>query len=196
MSLKTKFLGSAGIALFAGYLMGVVGGLYLNTIGSYLLSAVFVSGVGVLWLLREWRRLITDPAEALVRQVQVIREGAWTRPLPVAQSGEIGEITAAINELGHDGMSTAHRCAANSRVAAASLIENKVGRRLNLAAEHLASVATLLALCRDYQQPIPEAAIRNLELAIKDLREIAPQMKQEFEREWESREVQHSVASG
>ncbi|MGE5570213.1 MAG: HAMP domain-containing protein [Rhodospirillales bacterium] len=196
MSLKTKFLASAGIALFAAYLMGVVGGLYLNTVGSYLLSAVFVSAAGILLLLREWKRWITDPVEALVRHVQVIRGGTWPRPLPVAQSGEIGEITAAINELGHEWTSTAHRCAANSKLAAAALIENRVGRRLNLAAEHLASIVTLLALCRDYKQPIPEAAIRNLELAIKDLREIAPQMKKEFEREWESREVQHSVASG
>ncbi len=182
-NLKTKFLAAAGAALVGSYVLGVLSGRYLGTAAAAV-AGVIAWAVLVLWLRRVWRRAVTLPVQTLLDHIQVMRRGTWTNPLPLTHSGEIGELTAAINDLGQDLTAAAHQFAMASKLAAVAMIENRIGRRLALAAEHLSSIVTLLTLSRDYQQPIPEAAIRNLELAVKDLRKIESDCKKEFEREF------------
>lgn len=47
-----------------------------------------------------------------------------------------------------------------------------LGRELSLASEHLHSIRLLLEISQSHQQPIPTAALRNLELVSKHLLEI------------------------
>jgi HAMP domain-containing protein len=183
--LKTSLVSGAGPLLAACYGLGALSGQYLGPAAAMILG-IIVCTVLLLVLRRAWRRAVTVPVETLLDHIRIMRRGTWTRALPVPQSGEIGRLAAAINDLGEDLTFAAYQFATTSKLAAVAMIENRVGRRLNLAAEHLASIVTLLTMSRDYRQPIPEAAIRNLELAMKDLREIEAECKKEFEREFRS----------
>lgn len=49
-------------------------------------------------------------------------------------------------------------------------------RDLSLAVEHLTSIHCLLEIAREYQQPIPTAALKNLELVSKNLGDVLRQI--------------------
>ncbi len=191
-NLKAKFLSCAGVGLAGCYTLGVLSGRYLS-VPATLILGVLIAAALILLLRELWRRSVTAPVRDLLDHIQVMRRGTWTEPLPVRQSGEIGDLTAAVNDLGADLTLAAHQFATTSRLAAVAIIETRIGRRLNLATEHLASIVTLLTLSRDYHQPIPEAAIRNLELAMKDLREIQTECKDVFEREFRNQSHDRSA---
>lgn len=52
------------------------------------------------------------------------------------------------------------------------LLRDTLRRDLSLAAEHVHSIRWLLAIAREHQQPIPTAALKNLELVTKSLCEM------------------------
>lgn len=56
-----------------------------------------------------------------------------------------------------------------------------LGRELSLAAEHVQSIRLLLEISRSHQQPIPGAALRNLELVSKHLLDIRRRVDPEAE---------------
>lgn len=57
------------------------------------------------------------------------------------------------------------------------LVADTLGRDLSLAAEHLRSIRCLLEIAREHRQPIPAAALTNLELVTRSLGEMQRQIR-------------------
>ena len=51
-------------------------------------------------------------------------------------------------------------------------LRTALSRELTLAAEHVQSIWWLLEIARQHQQPIPRAALTNLDLTLRHLREV------------------------
>jgi hypothetical protein len=52
----------------------------------------------------------------------------------------------------------------------------RLSGQLKLAAEHADSIRTLIEICQAHEQPIPRAALQNLELVSKHLRQMERQL--------------------
>jgi len=134
-----------------------------------------------------WHRLIALPLRDVLNHMNLMGRGTWTKPVPVRRSDEIGELTAALNQLGQELTRAVQQFTNASTLAAVALIAQREGRRIALAREHILSVITLLGVAREYRQEVPEAALRNLELVAKDLTEMQAGLQAGFQQELRDR---------
>lgn len=136
--------------------------------------------VSVLLLNALWYRMVLRPLNRVLSHVNIMKRGTWENPIPVHRDDEVGQLVEAFNDLGKQLTLTVHQYAAASKLAALSLIGQRMIRRIRLAAEHMESTGTLLKVTRSHRQSVPNSAITNLEMAARDLRELEVEFEMEF----------------
>lgn len=129
-----------------------------------------------------WYRMVLAPIQVLLWHINLMKRGTWTKPIPIRRNDEIGEIIQAYNDLGQELAFTVEQYSNASKLAALSLIGQRLIRKVKLAADHIASLTVLLTVAKEHDQPVPDAALRNLELAAKDLNSIEAEFEAQFER--------------
>ncbi len=132
-----------------------------------------------------WYRLVLRPVRRLLSHINVMRRGTWSQPIPVDRDDEIGQLTRAFNGLGEELTRAVHQFGATSKLSALALIGNRIVRRVRLSKEHAEGVSGLLEVARQYGQPVPEAAVRNLRFVSKTLQEIETEFAADFDRQFD-----------
>jgi len=150
-----------------------------------LVYAGITVAVAVVILNALWYSLVLQPLHLLLHHVNVMKRGTWTYPIPLRRNDELGEIIKAFNELGGALMFTAHQYANASKLAALSLIGQRLVRRAKLAADTISSTAALLAVAKRHGQPMPESALRNLEIAARDLQGLQTDFEAQFHEQYQ-----------
>jgi methyl-accepting chemotaxis protein len=141
--------------------------------------------VSVVILNSLWYSMLLQPLHLLVRHINIMKRGTWTCPIPLKRKDEFGDIIRAFNELGTTLTLVAHQYANASKLAALSLIGQRLVRRTKLAADHVSSIAVLLDVAREHGQRVPDSAIGNLELTAKDLRGLQAEFEAQFQEQYE-----------
>jgi methyl-accepting chemotaxis protein len=141
--------------------------------------------VSVVILNALWYSMLLQPLHILVRHINVMKRGTWTYPIPLKRKDEFGEIIHAFNELGTALTLVAHQYANASKLAALSLIGQRLVRRTKLAADNVSNIAVLLRVVREHGQRVPDSAIGNLELAAKDLLALQSEFEAQFQEQYE-----------
>lgn len=154
--------------------------LFKSVTAVRLIHAVATIFVSVLLLNALWYRMVLRPLNRLLSHVNIMKRGTWESPIPVHRHDEIGQLVEAFNDLGKQLTLTVHQYAAASKLAALSLIGQRMIRRVQLAAEHMESTGTLLRVTRSHHQAVPNSAITNLEMAARDLRDLETEFETEF----------------
>ena len=149
---------------------------------------VLHAGVTVLALIAVlnvlWSRLFVSPLRRLLDQIRIMGLGTWTSAVPVLRDDELGELTRAFNHLGLQLSTTVHDFATTSRLSAMALLGHQIVRRIALTGDHLAAIRAVLDTAAQNGQRVPEAAIHNLDTAIRNLGEVSARFEAEFDREF------------
>ncbi len=145
-----------------------------------LIHAVATVLVSVLLLNALWYKMMLRPLNRLLSHVNIMKRGTWENPIPVRRDDEMGQLVEAFNDLGKQLTLTVHQYAAASKLAALSLIGQRMIRRIRLAADHMENTGTLLEVSRSHGLSVPGSAIKNLELAARDLRDLETEFEIEF----------------
>lgn len=157
-------------------------GLFRNLRLLSVLHAVLtvLLAAGLLNLL--WYRLVLKPIRALLSHINILGRGTWTGRIPVDRNDEIGQLAQAFNRLGEELTITVHQFGATSKLSALALIGNRIVRRVRLSKDHAEAVSGLLEVSKQYGQPVPDAAVRNLRFVSKTLGEIEADFTADLER--------------
>jgi hypothetical protein len=113
----------------------------------------------IVWATLNW------PAAALISLVAAIAGVRLWRGQVAMRAGEM-----PADEKG--GAATTQDVTDTAAPDMGALINETLRRDLSLAAEHVHSIRWLLEIARDHQQPIPTAALKNLEMVSKHLSEM------------------------
>lgn len=132
-----------------------------------------------------WRSLVVSRIKLLLNHINVMKRGTWTSPIPVQRQDEIGELTAALNELGPQLSLSVHQYAGASKLSVLALIGSRLVRRAKLAADHVTSIRALLEVTQKNQQKIPEVVFTNLNLVAKDLHQLEVDFDSQFSAEFQ-----------
>lgn len=132
-----------------------------------------------------WRSLVVERLKLLLNHINIMKRGTWTNPIPVRRRDEIGELTAALNELGPQLSLSVHQYAGASKLSVLALIGSRIVRRAKLAAEQVTSIKALLEGVRKNQQPVPDVVITNLTLVAKDLQQLEADFDTQFSAEFQ-----------
>jgi HAMP domain-containing protein len=134
---------------------------------------------------RSWRNLVVARLKLLLNHINIMKRGTWTNPIPERRQDEIGELTAALNELGPQLTLSVHQYAGASKLSALALMGSRFVRRAKLAADHVTSIRALLDLAQKNKQPIPEVVFTNLNLVAKDLQQLEAEFDTQFSAEFQ-----------
>lgn len=149
-----------------------------------LVYAGLTVAVAVVILNALWYSMVLQPLHVLLHHVNVMKRGTWSYPIPLTRKDELGEIIRAFNELGAAFTLTTLQYANASKLAALSLIGQRLVRKATLAADTIASIAALLSVTKQHSQQMPDSAIRNLELTAKDLRGLQADFEAQFDEQY------------
>ncbi len=136
-----------------------------------------------------WSRTVLRPLTDLLRHINYMRRGNWGTPVPVRSKDEIGELTAAFNELGGQLTLTAHQFGSISKLSALVLLGNSLVKRVTSAADLVRAAVTASNRHSGIGEPAADPDLARLQLAVKLLEEIPLLFDAEFQRELS----QHSV---
>jgi|SRR6185312_5937005 len=134
---------------------------------------------------RSWRSLVVARLKLLLNHINIMKRGTWINPIPVRRRDEIGELTAALNELGPQLSMSVQQYAGASKLSVLALIGNRFVRRAKLAAEHVTSIRALLEVARKNEQKIPDVVFTNLNLVAKDLQQLEAEFDSQFSAEFQ-----------
>jgi HAMP domain-containing protein len=132
-----------------------------------------------------WRSLVVARLKLLLNHINVMKRGTWTNPIPVRRQDEIGELTAALNELGPQLSFSIHQHAGASKLSVLALLGSRFVRRAKLAADHVTSIRALLETARKNDGKIPDAVFTNLNLVAKDLKQLEAEFDTQFSAEFQ-----------
>src|SRR3954452_21019690 len=108
----------------------------LHAAGTLLLAVAILNLV--------WYRVIYRPIRQLLSHMNVVGRGSWTQSLPVERNDEIGELTAAFNDLGRQLASTFRHINSSSKLSAMALIGGRVAREVAAVRVRIAGSARVL----------------------------------------------------
>jgi signal transduction histidine kinase len=133
---------------------------------------------------RSWRSLVMARLKLLLTHINIMKRGTWTNAIPIRHKDEIGELTAAFNELGPQLSLSVQQYAGASKLSVLALLGSRFVRRTKLAADHVTSIRAMLEAARKNNQPIPEAVFTNLNLVAKDLHQLETDFDTQFSAEF------------
>ena len=96
---------------------------------------------------------------------------------------EHGNFTEVSDPHGGQATSAAWQSTAASNSAAMAHFGQSVIVRVTLARDHVLAIAAMLAVSKQRQEEVPEAALRNLEVVAQDLKDTQAQFKSQFLRQ-------------
>jgi HAMP domain-containing protein len=105
-------------------------------------AGTLVLAVAILNLV--WYRVIYRPIRQLLAHINVVGRGTWTHALPVERNDEIGELTAAFNDLGRQLTSTFQHINSSSKLAAMALLGGRLRREVEAVRVRIAGSARVL----------------------------------------------------
>jgi HAMP domain-containing protein len=105
-------------------------------------AGTLVLAVAVLNLV--WYRVIFRPIRQLLSHMNVVGRGTWTHALPVERNDEIGELTAAFNDLGRQLTSTFRHINSSSKLSAMALLGGRLAREVSEVRVRIAGSARVL----------------------------------------------------
>jgi methyl-accepting chemotaxis protein len=147
-----------------------------------LLHAFLTLIISVALLNYVWYRVIYRPVGRLLGQINIMGRGTWKSALPVHRNDEIGQLTAAFNELGEQLTSTFRSINSSSKLSALALVGNRLIREINTARAEL--LATTHDLQRNDQDPVSrQAALSSLLATYSRLKQLETQFQIDFDRE-------------
>lgn len=127
-----------------------------------------------------WRRTVLGPLTELLRHINYMRRGNWHTAVPVRSRDEIGELTAAFNDLGGQLTMTVHQFAATSKLSGMALLGQSLARKAVAAADLIRASEPNVG---SREVCVDDANRARLDLAAKLLDEIPVLFEQEFQRE-------------
>lgn len=139
----------------------------------------------VFFFYRFWRSLVVARLKLLLNHINIMKRGTWVNPIPVRRRDEIGELTAALNELGPQLSLSVHQYAGASKLSTLALIGHRFVRQARLATEHIISIRALLEVARKNEQKIPDVVFANLNLVAKDLKQLEVDFDNQFSKEFQ-----------
>jgi hypothetical protein len=134
--------------------------------------AATASACLLLVMRRWWQRAIVRRLKPLVRPLSVKAMGRSDVGVPVRGNDEISRLENLVSQVCSGRNTHSEVCPDRRPEFAVAPISRGLSGNLRLAAEHLESIKTLLEVSQSHQQPIPRAALQNLELVAKSLRDI------------------------
>lgn len=140
-----------------------------------------------------WWRLVLRPLEGLLRHIHSMGLGAWTDPIPVERSDEIGDLIRAFNALGDQLAASVQQVAVTARLSALALLGGRVVRKASLVRDHVRSIELTLTTARQEGGAIPESVIFNLLCVGADLERITGEFEMVFAREFDSHSIHPSA---
>lgn len=129
-----------------------------------------------------WYRVVYRPIRRLLAQINIMGRGTWKSALPVHRNDEIGQLTAAFNELGQQLTSTFRHINTSSKLSALALIGNRLVREINVArGDLLAATQTLRAADRRDDRTL--SAMSALSAVHSKLEQLETQFQSDFDHE-------------
>lgn len=129
-----------------------------------------------------WYRVVYRPIHRLLAQINIMGRGTWNSALPVHRNDEIGQLTAAFNELGQQLTSTFRHINTSSRLSALALIGNRLVREISVArGELLAATQALWAADRRDDRTL--SAVSALNAVHSKLEQMETQFQSDFDHE-------------
>ncbi len=141
-------------------------------------AGTLVVGVAILNLV--WYRVIYRPIRQLLAHMNIMGRGTWTHAVPVERNDEIGELTAAFNDLGRQLTSTFQHINSSSKLSAMALLGNRLGRELNAVRSRIAGSGRVLNNRKDARM---NAVASELAAAEEQLAAIESAFQADFEHE-------------
>ena len=108
----------------------------LNAAGTLVLAVAILNLV--------WYRVFYRPIRQLLSHMNIVGRGAWTHTLPVERNDEIGELTAAFNDLGLQLTSTFRHINSSSKLSAMALLGGRLAREVGAVRVRIAGSAGVL----------------------------------------------------
>ncbi len=136
-----------------------------------------------------WRRLVVTRFNELLRHIETMSRGSWADPVNDEHNDEVGDLTEAFNKLGSRLTFTVQQFATASKLSALAIIGQRLVRRALVVREHLVAIRSLLGVARQHREPVPEAALTNLEAATQNLAVLQEEFDREFDRELRRHQV-------
>jgi HAMP domain-containing protein len=171
-------------------------GLLLDLATLHTLHAALTIIVLVLALNALWNRTVLRPLGDLLRHINYMGRGSWTKPVEIRSKDEIGELTEAFNNLGEHLTLTVHQYGAVSKLSALALLGQSIVKKALSAAELLRASENYLK-CDGRQGKCatdPEPA--HVRLAIELLEEIPLLFDKEFQRQLDLHSARPRQAGG
>lgn len=128
-----------------------------------------------------WYRVIYRPIRRLLAQIAIMGRGTWTSAIPIKRNDEIGELTAAFNDLGANLEATVRQITTSSKLSAMALLGHSLLRRINVVRMQINSSAMLLDDAHAKKERVPDAAVANLQAATETLRRLEDEFETNFD---------------
>lgn len=157
--------------------------MLLNVTASRVLHALITLIVAVAVLNYVWYRVIYRPIQRLLQHINLMGRGTWTTSIPIHRDDEIGELTAAFNQLGEKLATTVKQITTSSRLSALALLGHRLIRRIGLARNKVSGAAQVLEAAQRRRSPAPDSAVADLHAAAAQLEAIENQFHTDFDRE-------------
>jgi methyl-accepting chemotaxis protein len=148
-----------------------------------MLHALLTMVVAVAVLNYVWYRVVYRPIRRLLAQIAIMGRGTWASAIPIHRNDEIGELTAAFNDLGAKLEATVRQITTASKLSAMALLGHGLLRKINVTRMQIHSSVLLLEDARDTGVAVPEAATANLTAAEKSLQSLEGEFETSFNTE-------------
>jgi HAMP domain-containing protein len=144
----------------------------LHAVGTLVLAVAILNLI--------WYRVIYRPIRQLLSHMNIVGRGAWTHTLPVERQDEIGELTAAFNDLGQQLTSTFQHINSSSKLSAMALIGGRLGRELTTVRTRIAGSARVLNNRKDTRMSAVAAELAGID---EQLAALETALQSDFEQE-------------
>jgi HAMP domain-containing protein len=155
--------------------------MFLSVTTVRVLHAVITLLVAVSALNYVWYRVVYRPIQRLLAHINSMGRGTWHSPIPIKRRDEIGELTAAFNELGQQLTSSFEHINTASKLSAFALIG---GRLLRSVTSFRSELGAAVKSYDDRNETGHSTGREILTSIEKQLEELEKRFQQDFDKQF------------
>ncbi len=155
--------------------------MFVSVTTARVLHAVFTLVFAVAALNYVWYRVIYRPIQRLLNHINSMSRGTWVAPIKITRRDEIGDLTAAFNDLGRQLTESFEHINAATRLSAFALIGGRLVRNVT----SIRSEITAAVKCYDRGTEAGQTMGREILTAIDNqLDKLEERFQDDFDREF------------
>jgi HAMP domain-containing protein len=155
--------------------------MFLSVTTVRVLHAAITLLVAVSALNYVWYRVVYRPIQRLLAHINSMGRGTWNSAIPIKRHDEIGELTAAFNELGQQLTSSFEHINTASKLSAFALIGGRLLRNVTLFRSELAAAVK----CYDRRDETGYSTGREILTSVgKQLEELEERFQKDFDQQF------------